>query len=562
MTSNLLNIPEPNGATSGLQALARGAWQDALAIFQAAVSQQETPEALEGLGMATYWLGDGSAAIASRERAYVLYRESGDMRSAGRIATFLSLDYLDFRGEIFVADGWLQRAKHLLEGIESCTEQGWLALLEAQFALLGENDVAAARKHCIKAAELGRQLGYFDLEMMALAYDGFALVRDGSILQGMRQIDEAAAAALKGEMHDLTAIGATCCTLIYACESVKDYDRAAQWCRRVQEFTRLWNTLPLLSVCRIHYGGILMWRGAWNEAEEELRVGTQDLTGSRPPAAMIGVAQLAELRRRQGRIAEAESLLLQIDMHPMSLLIRAEIALDKGDNATAAELAERFLRHIFPDDPSVRTATLELLVRSTLALGDSGKAGRFQKEARLVGNTTVTPPLQATCASIDGLVAAAGNDFEGAKRFLEDAVYLYHGCGAPYETARARVDLARLLINTGRNEGAVQELTAALSAFEKLGAPTDAGRIRMLLSELGQPSRVSGETATLLAPGLTERELEVLRLIARGMSNREIAQQLFLSVRTVERHITNIYGKIDIKNKAEATAFALRSGIV
>jgi LuxR family maltose regulon positive regulatory protein len=285
---------------AGHAALARGAWEEARACFTAALGEQETPEALEGLGLAVWWLEEAAATLEARERAYRLYRASGDRRGAARLAVALAEDHLTFRGEAAVAHGWLRRAHRLLEGLERCAEHGWLACLEGYIAFIHHADSATALRAGAEAAAIGRSLRLLDLETVGLALEGLALVSQGQVVDGMSRLDESTATAVSGEVTDPNAIGTACCYLIHACERVRDYSRAAQWCERVKELCRRWRIPSLFAVCRTHYATVLMWRGAWAEAEEELSAATRELAATRPPMVVEGLVRLGELRRRQG----------------------------------------------------------------------------------------------------------------------------------------------------------------------------------------------------------------------------------------------------------------------
>ena len=288
------------------EALADADWETARRAFSEALAEEETPEALEGLGRASFFLNDGAGALEARERAYSSYRAAGRELDAARVAIALAWDYRAFRGERAVSDGWLSRARRLLEGYAPTSEHGWLALREASFILPG--DVARARECCARAEALGRELGDIDLEMTAIALDGLARVSDGEVTQGMVRLDEATAAATAGEMNDPVAIGFSCCYLIFACERVRDFQRAGEWCERLAQMAESWNVRALRAVCRAHYGTVLMLRGDWSEAESVLREAADVL----PPHSGEGadtLARLGELRRRQGRTDEAMALI-------------------------------------------------------------------------------------------------------------------------------------------------------------------------------------------------------------------------------------------------------------
>jgi tetratricopeptide (TPR) repeat protein len=197
----------------------------------------------------------------------------------------------------------------------------WLALREASF-VLGE-DARATLRLSRQARELAESLGDLDLEMTARALEGLALVSLGSVQEGMRLLDEASGAAVGGEIGDRTQVGFACCYLIFACERVRDYDRAAQWCERLSEYCDRTGLRPLFSLCRAHYAGVLTWRGVWNEAEKELLRATADLRARRPAQWGDGLTRLAELRRQQGRLEEAGELLSRAEPHPFVPLGRA-----------------------------------------------------------------------------------------------------------------------------------------------------------------------------------------------------------------------------------------------
>ena len=213
--------------TGAQQALERGSWDEARIRFAEALIAEETPEALEGLGAAAWWLEDPQVVFASRERAYRLYRERGDRRSAGRLATQIGYDYAVFRAEAAVCSGWLQRAHRLLDGLAPVPEQAVLALVEAELAYYGDGDLEQIRRLAVRAKDLAGDLGLFNLEMVGLAIEGLAMVGLGEVPDGMRRLDEATAAAVAGDIEDVQSVAATMCVMIFACERVQDVDRPA-----------------------------------------------------------------------------------------------------------------------------------------------------------------------------------------------------------------------------------------------------------------------------------------------------------------------------------------------
>jgi LuxR family maltose regulon positive regulatory protein len=544
---------------AGREALARGEWEEARAAFEAVLAHMETPEALEGLGTAAWWLDDAPTTFDARERAYRLYCERGDRQGAARVAIVIAEDCLDFRGEPAVANGWRERARRQLETLSDVPERGWLALWEGHFALLAENDSATARLRAAEAAEIARSLALLDLEMLSRALDGLALVSEGRVADGMSRLDEATAAALAGEMRDLIAIGVSCCYLVMACERVRDFDRAAQWCHRVKEFCARWHIQSLFAVCRTHYAAVLMWKGDWTAAEAELVAAAQELTAVRPAMQSEATVRLAELRRRQGRFDEAEILLREAEGHPLAFLVSAAVALDKGDGIAASDLAERFLRGVALEDRTERLAGLEVRARALLTLGKAGEAAEIVKELRSAADTIGTGPIRATARLVEGLQAGQGGDFEMARRSVEDAVDLFRNAGAHFEMAHARLELAYVLDKLGRREQANQEGRSAFEALERLGAAHDALRATVLLKSLSGPApqESTGEPNTL-----TAREREVLQFVATGLSNAAIAKRLRISEFTIKRHVANILAKLNLPSRAAAAAYAAKHGLV
>ena len=545
----------------GQLALAQGAWADARDHFAAALAVAETPEALEGLSWTAWWLNDATTLFQMRERALQQYRARHDLQGAARMAIWLSSDYVDFRGEAAVANGWRQRARRLLGGLALTPEHGWLALLEGDAALLLEDDTAAARRAGQEATGVGRRLGITDLQMLGRALEGIALVSEGRIEEGMDRLDEAAAAALAGEVEESFSVAWAMCYLIYACERVRDYDRAAQWCEEMRAFAQRVQTRFARGVCRAHYGGILIWRGKWGEAEAELSGATEDLLASRPPLAAEGLVRLAELRRRQGRLDVAADLLGQVEWHPLASLSLAEIALDQGNATHAVELLERLLRHLPRENKTQRIAALELLVRAQATRGDGDQASEALAGLQSISRTLNTLPVRGATSFCAGIVASARRDDEEARRHFEDAVVLFERAGAPYEAARARIELARVLARIGRQVDARRQASAAQHSLSGLGAAREADRAAAVLQRDVAPDQAEPHTRGI--PGnLTRRELDVLRLVADGRADREIAARLALSEHTVHRHIANILSKLGVSSRAAAVARAAHDGSV
>lgn len=548
---------------AGRDALARGAWQDALGCFRAALEDDVSPEALEGCGMAAWWLEDFPTTIASREEAYRGFRRRQDRAGAARMATWLANDYADYKGELAVANGWIRLAERVLEDVPRCGEHAFLAYTKAHFALMVHRDPAEAKRLSAEAAEIGRTVGPADFEMVGVALEGLALVTEGAVADGLGRLDEVSAAVIAGDLTDPAFIGVACCYLIRACEQVQDYDRAAQWCERVREFCTRWNYPSLFSACRIQYASLLMTRGEWAEAEREIEALSRSVETVQPRLIPVARARLAELRRLQGRHDEAARLLAEGGTHLLAVLGRSALALDQGDAATAAEQAEEYLRRVPAVSRTERVHGLKALALARAQLGDPDSAEPPLAELRAIAAIVGTDPLRAVVATVEGAVLRArGRDAVAAAR-LQDAVELLDRSRAPHEAARARLNLAAVLQSLGRSEAAAMEARVARAEFARLGSPADeaaAGRLLGGLEVLPASRAASGRP--IAGSRLTPREVQVLRLVAEGLNDREVAARLELSEHTVHRHVTNILTKTRLPTRAAAVGYAARAGLL
>jgi ATP/maltotriose-dependent transcriptional regulator MalT len=537
---------DPQTLAAGHHALRRGAWEEARAVFEASLAAEESGEAWEGLGWVGWWQSDAELTMRARERAYVAYRAAGDPGGAGRAAAWLASDFLEFRGEHAVARGWLERSHRMLDGLAEGEDHGWLALNEGSYVVNVADDLEAGAALAAHAAELGRRLGVPDLEAIGLALEGSTLVRRGSVEHGMRLLDEASVIASTEELRFPVSRGWALCYLISACEGVGDFPRATQWCELARGLAEQLGARQMVGVCRSAYGNVLATNGNWAEAELELTAAVGDLEAARPAMAAGGLARLGELRARQGRADEARALFEQAGAHRIALVGLGTLALDAGDAAAAADAAERVLRRHAPTAMLDRVPALELLVRARVRLGDLDAAAEACAELERIGDDVGTPYVRGRTRLAAGQMAAARGDDEEARRVFEDAVDLLTESSAAYETALARVELSRVLAALGRPEPAAAEAAAARATFTALGADRDVARTN----------------GTGPADDLTPRELDVLRLVAQGLSDAEIAERLVLSQHTVHRHVANVRAKLRLPSRAAAVAYAARAGLL
>jgi DNA-binding NarL/FixJ family response regulator len=473
------------------------------------------------------------------------------------------MDNFEFRGDTAVLAGWLQRAHRLLDEDRDCADYGWLLAWEAHLALMVENDSAKAIANAVKAAEMGRSLQIGDLEVLALAAEGLALVTEGEVGLGMKRLDESCAAVMAGEVTDASARATTVCYLMDACDRVRDYDRAEQWCERAKEIARQIHLDSLMGVCRPHFAVVLMWHGRWKEAEEQLLLADAEVREIRPAMVVEGLVRLGELRWRQGRWEEAEELFERTRHADLSQLGRAELALSLGRLEEAGDLVAKYLRRIPPHDRIERAFGLDIGVRTAVANSDLMLARQYGGELNSIAKTVGTEPMVAAARLASGIISAATGSHAEARAALEDATDSYERHGAPFEAARARLELAKSLAALGRREQAVKECSLALELLKEIGAVKEAERAVGHLSEIDPSARLP--VLPRDEHDLSRRELEVLQLLAKGMSNQEIAASYVLSIRTVERHISSIYDKIGAEGRsarAAASAYAVKRGLI
>ena len=378
----------------------------------------------------------------------------------------------------------------------------------------------------------------------------------GRVAEGMRLLDEASAIAAAEELRFPLSQGWALCYLIAACDGVGDFPRATQWCMVMRDVAERWGARQLIGVCRSTYGRVLATSGDWVRAEDELVAAVADLEATRPAQASGGLARLAELRARQGRTAEARALYERAGSS--GVLGLGELALHAGEPADAADAAERVLRRLPAADVLGRVPALELLVRARAQLGRLDEARAAFEELERASAVLGTPYLLGRVRLVAAELACAEGDYEEARRAGEDAIDRLTDASAPYDAAVARLWLARALRALGREESALASARAARDAFATLGAVRELGRAEALLAG---PEAYAGAGADGLGE-LSPREVEILRLVAQGLGDAEIAERLVLSPHTVHRHVANVRTKLRLPSRTAAVAYAARAGLL
>jgi LuxR family transcriptional regulator, maltose regulon positive regulatory protein len=540
----------------GLEALVRGEWEESRRLLEESIKLKETADAYEAAAWAYWWLNDSAAVFDYREKAYTLFLNENNNIAASRMASWIGVDYLEFKGELAIASGWFQRAEKLLEGFENTPELALIKILKGRLAYMVDKNVELALNLTEESLEISKSLKSVEGEMIAEAFKGFLLVTLGNISEGMPLLDDATVMALTAETSDVNMIVNTCCFLIDACQRVRDFERAGQWCIKVKEICQKWRYKAMFASCRTQYASVLVWRGDWKEAEEELLASAGELKQFRPLQVNSSLVRLADLRRKQGRWEEAEQLLNEVQSHWLKPIVSALLSYDKGDYETALSLAERVLRKIPDSEKTERIEGLELLVRANVKLGRMDEAHTALSELKIIESSIHTMPFKAALLSAEGIFNYASENYESARQSLEDAVDLYDKINLPYEASSNRLILAEVLVKMEQTTQAEAELHNAKTAFKKLGAEKDVirtvNKLKRLPVVFTEGSSVSYE--------FTRREREVLKMISEGRNNEEIAEKLFISSRTVEKHLTNIYQKLGVSGKS-ARAFIVSYAI-
>ena len=540
-------------AEAGRAALAAGRWADARDAFGSALAVGESAESCLGLATALWWLGDGTASVGHASRAYVLFREASNIEGAVQCAVWLGITYKANFANFAAANGWIGRAERLLGALEPGLMHGWVHVARAYRMA----DLDAAEALTLQAVDLGRGAGDADLELGAMSQLGLIRVGQGRVAEGFALIDEAVAAALAGEGSNLDTVVYTCCDMLNACELASDLERAAQWCRVADEFVDSYGCPFLYAECRLYYGSVLVAKGRWEDAERELTAAVRTTAGACPGLHARALTRLARLRVRQGRIEDAAHILsgVDVDSEAEAMLSLAAMLIARGDAEAASRQLRQRVQHV-AEHRSHLAAALDLFVDACLRTGDvqaAGTAADRLSDVVVGGGVAPGRQLMALAASARGRVLIAQHADDAAAAELRAAVATFSRLELPFELAHARFDLARALVGTS-HDAAIDHLRLALAGFEELGAVLDADRAAALLRSLGVPARTGAKGVGQL----TDREQQVLGLLTAGLSNPEIAQRLHISRKTAAHHVSHILTKLDVRNRAEVVAFAMR----
>ena len=541
-------MSEGSGDTleQGRLALAAAEWGIARDRFQRCLDEGGGTEALAGLAEALHWLGEYDRAIELKAVAFDRYRRAGEGERAAEVARSLAFLHGGVYGNLAAANGWFAQAEAAIGDLDECIQHGWLAFDRAPLI----DDPLERERLALAALAIARRFGDSDLEFDAMALLGDAYVHSGRIGEGMTLIDQAMTAVTAGHVNGIVAIGDIYCRLLSSCERTTDVRRAEAWMAVIDRFASWSRSLLVSTTCRLHYGGILVAVGRWHEAETELLEAIRISDRSYRIMRTFPLVRLADLRLRQGRFEEAERLLEGCEWHPTARRCMAAAALGRSQLDLAHDLATLCLEGIAVDDPA-RAPALGLLVDIDLACQDLiGAEGRC---AELEALSATREPLAAAWYSFASGRAGVAQARPDARSHLQSAVERFTVLELPLEAARARLDLARALVD-GSPAAAASEARLSLDEFDRLGARRDADAAAALLRRLGTAGGARPRTASVL----TRREVEVLVLLGDGLSNAQIAERFTISPRTAEHHVANILGKLGLRSRSEAAAYAVR----
>lgn len=541
----------------GLDAFRRRQWAVAYEHLAAADrSEVLEPGTLEPFSVVAYLVGRPDESVELLGRAHQRYLERDDPVGAARCAFWLGFQLL-MSGERARGSGWVARAERLLEDCgRDCEERGFV-LLPRGLRLLAQGDAADAHRTFAEAGHIGARFGSADLVALSRLGRGQALIRSGAIEDGVGMLDEAMAAAEAGGLGPV-AVGIIYCAVIETCHEICDLGRAKEWTAALSDWCASQPELvPFRGECLVRRSEILRLQGDWPDALKEARRAGRFLAGPPDgPGAGAAFYEQAELHRLRGEFAEAEEAYREASRRrrtPQPGLARLRLAQGRIEDAKAA--VRRMMEEAAT--PTHQRKVLPAFVEIMLAAGDLQAAREAAEKLGEIAEALGAPLLLAQAAGARGAVHLEEGEARAAVAELRTARTTWEALEVPYEAARTQVLLARACRELGDEDTADMELDGAVAMLEGLGAQADLARIASARGDAAMRPSTSPDDH-----GLTRRELEVLRRLASGATNRSIGKELFISERTVERHVSHIFAKLRVSSRAAATAYAYEHGLV
>jgi len=471
------------------EALDQHRWADAYDMLrQAEATFPLTAEDLEILGEAAWWNGKHAESLAARERSYNAYLDTGNKAKAGRMAIELAQEYFQKKEEA-TGGAWFTRAERLFSEIDECEEHGWLHQARAM-AALDQGDLDGTIHHANLVLEAGNRYHNKDLQAFAITFQGMAFINKGEVRKGLNLLDEAAVAAVSGDLSPF-ATGIVYCCAISQSRNLADYRRSGEWTEAAKRWCERQSINGFPGVCRVHKAEILALRGNWAEAESEARKASDELINFNLEfIAASGIYEIGEIRLRMGDLPAAEEAFRQA--HEMGASPQPGMALlrmAQGNFDAAATSLKRALSEQM--NPLMRVRMLPVQVEIAVELGDLDLARPAVAEIEDIATKYESPALHATAHCARGMLLMAEGDFEEAAKTLRHSLQVWKELDVPYQGARCRVMMGRAYRALGDEDGAVMELQAAKSVFQKLGAMTDVRRVLELLG-----SQAEGDVRT------------------------------------------------------------------
>ena len=516
-------------------------WTRASAVLRWGLRAGDEPRLRSLAGQACWWLDRLEEARAERERAYRLFTERNDPCAAAQEAMWLAREHIFASAAGSVAEGWFQNAERAVATCGDEVARLWLPALRLSVGMQPGDALDAAE--ALETAT--RKAGDPDLHAFALAQLGLNEVGRSRVEPGLRHLEAAAAAALGGDVKERYVASEILCTVLFGCDIARDYRRALEWIAHSEEIGRARGGTFLAAVCRVTRATILTAAGDWAGAETDLEEAKRLFESSHHALRVPAVARLADLRVRQGRLEAAAELLSGIEHHHAAVIPRARLALATGSAGTAIELLEQSLA---PEPALGDAAALQLLVEALLAAGRSDLAAARAEQLVALGRASGSSEVEVDGLRAQAAVVGAG-DVDAGQALLRAALAKVWRHERSPALPALHLQLASLLADSDEQVAAAHA-RSALAGFAALGATRERDEAASLLRRLGRPTRLVAESAD----GLSGREREVWELIALGLSNPEIADRMFISRKTVERHVTTLLSKLQLRNRAEAAA--------
>ena len=506
------------------------------------------PEELIELASAAYLTGKDRESFDLLVRVHQAFVQRHEPRRAGGMAAQIASILIN-QGDTAQAAGWMARAERLLaDSGEDGVERGYLLMLAARQAIMRGN-VADAASTFAEAGRIGERFSDADLTGLARMGRGRALVELGEVQRGVALLDETMVAVTAGELSPIVA-GIIYCSVLSACSEIFDVGRAREWTLALTRWCDAQpDMVPYRGECLVHRAEISSLQGVWSDALHEALLACERLSDPPgQPAFGAALYQVAELHRLRGELGKAETAYrktAEAGRSPYPGLALLRLAQGRCDDAAAT--IGRVLQEA--RHRRVRSRVLSAAVEIMLSCGDVAGARQASAELEVLAQTLATPFLRAAAAQARAAVLLADRDAGAALDAARAAWTLWRDLDVPYEAARTQVLIAKACRGLDDDDCAEIELDAARRIFEVLGARLDLERL--------QP-----HAPVRPAAGLTVRELQVLRLIATGRTNRAIADELGLSEKTVARHISNIFNKVGVSSRAAATAYAFENRLI